>query len=359
MRLYVNRVFINDKFEDLLPRWLIFVRGVVDSDDLPLNVGREILQNSRSLRLVKHRLTKKSIDMMSDVLAQNRSAYLDFWRKFGKYIKVGTIEEEQFRSNLVPLCLFYSSNRNSTSSGMSLLSLPEYVSRMPEDQRAIYYVTGDTIAQAAASPLLERLRRKNFEVIYVAEPVDEMTLQSIEKYGDYPIIDVGKESTGDLTEAERREKQLSNDNLQPFRDWMCNILGGRVSKVEVSSHLVDSPAVVVQSEHGLSPSMQKYIRQQSVASMEAAGDAGDLNAGANFPDIFNQAILEINPSHPIITSLQDLFAKDPSSDKAKEIVELTFETAKLSAGYSLGNAAAYAKLVTNVMTEIAVANSAK
>lgn len=178
MRLYVKRVFINDNFEDLIPRWLLFLRGVVDSDDLPLNVGREILQQSRSLRIIKQRLVKKSIEMMDDLAARNETQYQDFWRKFGKYIKVGIIEDEKHRPELAPLCRFYTSHRpNATSTDASssdagtaiegegrMASLGEYVSRMPEGQTSIYYVVGDTRAQAAKSPTLEKLRQKGYEV---------------------------------------------------------------------------------------------------------------------------------------------------------------------------------------------------
>jgi heat shock protein beta len=139
MRLYVKRVFINDKFEDLIPRWLLFLRGVVDSDDLPLNVGREILQQSRSLRIIKQRLVKKSIEMMTDLASSNATQYDSFWKNFGKYVKVGIIEDEKVRSDLVPLCRYFSS-----ASSDALTSLPDYVKRMPEDQKFIYYVVGET-----------------------------------------------------------------------------------------------------------------------------------------------------------------------------------------------------------------------
>jgi HSP90 family molecular chaperone len=168
MRLYVKRVFINDKFEDLIPRWLLFMRGVVDSDDLPLNVGREILQQSRSLRIIKQRLVKKSIEMMSDLAARNETQYQDFWRKFGKYVKVGIIEDEKNREELAPLCRFHTSRTHNASaeSGAegAMASLTEYVGRMPEGQTSIYYVVGDTRAQAAKSPALEKLRQKGYEV---------------------------------------------------------------------------------------------------------------------------------------------------------------------------------------------------
>jgi molecular chaperone HtpG len=348
MRLYVKRVFINDKFEDLLPRWLLFVKGVVDSEELPLNVGREILQNSRSLRIIKDRLTKKSIDMIADLAANNETAYRVFWRNFGKYLKVGAMEEEQYRSDLIPLCRFYSSYND----GIELTSLPEYVSRMRDGQKSIYYVVGDTLTQAASSPLLERIRSKGFEVLYVSEPVDEMTLQSMEKYGDFPITDVGKAGKdADLSEEERRARQEQNDDLQEFRDWILRALRGQVARVEVSSHLIDSPATIVQTEHGMSPSMQKYIRQQAVATQEATGDLAGVPGGM-YANVFNQAVLEINPNHPIIKHLKSTFVADPESTVAVDSIRLMFETAKLSAGYVLDNSAEYSRLVVKLMTRM-------
>ena len=337
MRLYVKRVFINDKFEDLIPRWLIFVRGVVDSDDLPLNVGREILQQSRSLRVIKQRLVKKSIDMMTDLATTNATAYEKFWKNFGKYVKVGVIEEEKLRGDLTPLCRFFS------SASQNLTSLPEYVSRMPADQKAIYYVVGETRAQAAMTPALEKLKQKGYEVLYVSEPIDEMTLQNIEKYADKEILDAGKEASQDLSEEEKNEKQKMDEEYESLRTWMKKVLGEKITRVEVSARLVDSPATLVQSEYGVSPSMQKYLRAQAVIENDDKGQ---------FANIFNQAVLEINPSHPIIMKLKQLQESDENSEEAKETLELIFNTSALAAGYVLDNAAEYSQMVIKLMTKL-------
>ena len=338
LRLYVKRVFINDNFEDLIPRWLLFIRGVVDSDDLPLNVGREILQQSRSLRIIKQRLVKKSIDMMSDLAKTNETAYDSFWKNFGKYVKVGIIEDEKSREDLIPLCRFYSSNDEE-----SVTSLPDYVSRMKEDQSMIYYVVGETRAQAAMSPALEKLKEKGYEILYVAEPIDEMTLQNIERYADKTITDVGKEAAQDLSEDEKKEKEQKNNDSETVRAWMKTILGDKITRVEVSTRLVDSPATIVQSEYGVSPNMQKYLRAQAVVESDDKGE---------FANIFNQAVLEINPTHPIIANLIQLHESDPESEEAKETVGIVFNTAALAAGYVLDNAADYSRMVTNMMTRL-------
>jgi HSP90 family molecular chaperone len=357
MRLYVRRVFINDKFEDLLPRWLLFLRGVVDSDDLPLNVGREILQQSRSLRIIRQRLVKKAIEMMTDLAVRNETEYLGFWNNFGKYVKVGIVEDEKSRDELVPLCRFFSSHTeqqphgnastsSSSSSSSAMTSLSQYVDRMREGQRSIYYAVGDSRAQAARSPALEKLRQKGFEVLYVSEPLDEMTLQSIETYRGKPLVDAGKEAAQqqDATEEERREKQAQADDSSDFRAWMKGLLGDRITRVEVSVRLVDSPAALLQSEYGVSPSMQKYLRAQAVVSEDAQG---------RFANVFNQAVLEINLAHPVIVRLRSLFETDPKNDRGKETVDLLFNTAALAAGYVLDNSAEYAQSVVKLMSRLA------
>lgn len=338
MRLYVKRVFINDKFEDLIPRWLLFLRGVVDSDDLPLNVGREILQQSRSLRIIKQRLVKQSIRMFNDI-AKNETEYAKFWRNFGKYIKVGIIEDEKAKDDLIPLCRFYSS-----TSGNNMTSLPAYVENMKEDQKVIYYVVGESKAQAAMSPAIEKVASRGYEVIYISEPVDEMTLQNIEKFMDKQIVDIGKESLDDLSEEEKKEKEEKNEDFEGLRTWMQQVLVGKIIRVECSTRLVDSPATLVQSEYGVSPNMQKYLRAQSVMDEDSKGE---------FANIFNQAVLEINPSHPIITKLKAMQEADSDSVDAKEMVDLVFNTAALAAGYMLDNSAEYSKMVIKMMTKAA------
>ena len=339
MRLYVRRVFINDKFEDLIPRWLLFMRGVVDSDDLPLNVGREILQQSRSLRIIKQRLVKKSVDMMADLAVRNETQYNSFWKNFGKYIKVGIIEDDKARDDLTALCRFYSSH-----SDQNMTSLAEYTARMPDGQSCIYYVVGETRAQAAKSPALEKLRQKGYEVIYLSEPIDEMTLQNIDKFQDKTITDAGKEFNQDLTDDEKKEKEQKNEDSGALRGWMKGVLGDRITRVEASTRLVDSPATLVQSEYGVSPSMQKYLRAQAVVEEDDKGQ---------FANIFNQAVLEINPDHPIIQNLKVMQESDPDAETAKQTALLVFNTAALAAGYMLDNSAEYSEMVVSMMTKLA------
>jgi len=339
MRLYVKRVFINDKFEDLIPRWLLFLRGVVDSEDLPLNVGREILQQSRALRIIRQRLVKKSIDMIAGVAMRNETEYDKFWKNFGKYIRVGVIEDEKFRDDLVPLCRFYSSNSEDT-----LTSLTDYVKRMKADQKYIFYIVGETRAQAAMSPALEAIRQKGYEVLYISDPLDEMTLANIEKFSEKQIMDVGKEFKEDLSEKEKKEKKNQNEDLEGLRNWVKEVLGNKITRVEASTRLFDSPAMIVQSEYGVSPNMQKYLKSQSVVEKDQTGQ---------FSDVFNQAVLELNPSHPIIQGLKRMYEEDPKAPEACERVNILFNTAALAAGYVLDNAADYSQMIVRMMTKLA------
>jgi HSP90 family molecular chaperone len=350
LRLYVKRVFINDNFEDLMPRWLLFIRGVIDSDDLPLNVGREILQQSRTLRIIKQRLVKKSIDMFTDLALTNETAYNKFWKNFGRYLKVGVIEDSTVRDELIPLCRFhtsYSKTDVENPSGNKQTSLQDYVSRMKEGQNNIYYVVGETLAQAAMSPAIEKIKQKGYEVIYVSEAIDEMTLQSVEKYMNKPIMDVSKEASeaSELSPNEKKEKEILNEDFGPLRDRMKSILGNKVTRVEVSTRLVDSPVALVQGEYGVSPTMQKYLRAQAVAQND------DLKAD-QFDNLYNQAVLEINPSHSIIKNLKSLMDSQQDEDSMKEMVRMLFDTAALSAGYVLENASAYAQMVTKILTRL-------
>lgn len=344
MRLYVKRVFINDNFQDLIPRWLLFLRGVVDSEDLPLNVGREILQQSRALRIIRQKLVRKAVDMIAEVAENKPEEYQLFWKNFGKYLKVGIIEDESNKEALVPLCRFHSTF--TVANGSSMTSLPDYVKRMPVDQKSIYYVVGETRAQAAASPALESLKKKGYEVLLLSEPIDEMTLQNVEKFEGKTIVDAAKESPKDLTAEEKQEKEGKNFDTEDFRSWMKQVLGDKITRVEASTRLVESPAMIVQSEYGVSPNMQKYLRAQAVAENDES-----VNGKGSFSTIFNQAVLEINLDHPIIKKLQQMYESEDSSEEAKERVELLFNTAALAGGYTLDNSAEYAQLVVNMLTK--------
>jgi HSP90 family molecular chaperone len=382
LRLYVKRVFINDKFEDLLPRWLIFLKGVVDSDDFQLNVSREILQQTRSLRLIRQRMIKKAIDMMTDLADTNSTEYTQFFKNFGRYLKIGVLEDDMNRADLVPLLRFltsYSTDGNTTNTAPSTAtSLTNYVARMKPGQKNIYFAVGESVAQVSASPTLERIKQKGYEVLYVTDPIDEMTLQSIAKVDEFPIVDAGKEAmrkrdaAGKLqdgfqheddlfTTGEKQEQQSLSNEFVEFNNWMKSVLDGKVTRVEISNRLVDSPATLVQSEYGLSPTMQRYLRAQQQA-LEEADDPGDAGAQKNrdlnkqFAEVlYGQAVLEINPDHPVIKYLKAASASNPVSQQAVDMAALLYANSAFAAGFLLDNSVPYSQLVTKLLTQVSTA----
>mmetsp|Transcript_32377 Transcript_32377/g.66178 ORF Transcript_32377/g.66178 Transcript_32377/m.66178 type:complete len:765 (-) Transcript_32377:285-2579(-) len=338
IRLYVKRVFINDKFEELMPRWLKFVRGVVDSDDLPLNVGREILQKSKVLNIINKRLVRKSLDMIRDIEAdEDSSKYIMFWNNFGKYLKVGVVEDDRARKDIVPLLRFFSSK-----SEEEYLSLDNYVERMAEGQKAIYYVTGDGKENTAMSPVIEKLTSRGYEVLYMTEPLDEICIESVRNYKDFDLIDATKEGLklDDKDEDLKKEEEKLNEKYAAVREYLEEALAGKVQKVTVSSLLTDSPAALVQGAYGMSPTMQRYMRAQSVA---AGGDGG-------VPGGYNQAVLEINPGHPIIQDLERMVKADKDSEETKNFAILTYDVAGMTSGYDIGDIKDFSRRVMALMS---------
>ena len=248
VRLFVKRVFISDEFDgDLLPRWASFVRGVVDSADLPLNVSREILQESRVVRVIRKQLVKKTIDMLKDLTDKPKeegapsTPYDQFWEGFGKFIKLGAIEDAANKASLAPLLRFPSS-----ASGDGLTSLSDYVARMKEGQGDVFYICADSPAAAAAAPFVERLAAKGFEVLYLTEPIDEPALNAVAEFEGKKFVDVTREGLDvGADDAEKAAAAEAATTLKPFLDWAKEALGERVERVEVSTRLADSPVALV------------------------------------------------------------------------------------------------------------------
>lgn len=337
IRLYVKRVFINDKFEDIMPRWLKFVRGVVDSDDLPLNVSREILQKSKVLNIINKRLTRKSLDMFRDLASdEDSSKYVQFWNNFGKYLKVGVIEDEKNRDDIIPLIRFFSSK-----SGEEYTSFDSYVERMPEGQKSIYYVTGEGKKNTMMQPVIEKLTSRGYEVLLMTEPLDEITIESIRKYKDFDVRDATKEGLDleDDTEETKKEQEELNEQYAEAREFLEVELAGKIQKVVVSKLLTNSPAALVQGAYGVSPTMQRYMKAQSVAS------GGDGNLGA-----MNQAILEINPTHPIVQELVQKVKDSKEDENTKNFAMLMYDVACMTGGYEVDDSANFAKRVMTLMS---------
>ena len=352
IRLYVKRVFINDKFEDIVPRWLKFVRGVVDSQDLPLNVSREILQKSKVLSIINKRLVRKSLDMIREIAAdtEDESRYVMFWNNFGKYLKVGVIEDAKNKDDIVPLLRFHSSR-----SGDEYTSFDEYATNMKENQKQIYYVTADGREKAQRSPAAEKVRSRGYEVLYLTEPLDEIMIESVTRYKEFKLVDVSKEGLNfddeDSEERKKKEEEL-NSRHKVVKEFLEAVLAGKVQRVKMTGLLSDNPAALVQSAYGMSPTMQRYMKAQNVAS--GGSDASMMGS-------FNQAVLEVNPNHPIVRDLErmvsgmrgevgdDEDADGGDVDEARNFAVLLYDVAALTSGYEIEDSGDFAGRILSIM----------
>ena len=340
IRLYVKRVFINDKFDDLLPRWLKFVRGVVDSDDLPLNVSREILQKSKVLNIINKRLVRKSLDMIREIAeAEDESQYVMFWNNFGKYLKVGIIEDDKNRNEIAELLRMFSAK-----SGEEYTSLDKYVAAMPEKQKAIYYVTGDGRENAAMSPVIEKLASRGYDVLFATEPLDEIMMESLRSYKEYDIVDAAKENLkidDESSEEAKKKKEELNREFSEVIGYLETVLKGKVEKVTVSDLLTDSPAALVQGAYGMSPTMQRYMRAQAVANGQGLGGLNNMN----------RVVMEINPNHPVVKDLDRMVKGNKESQETETFALLMFDVAGMQSGYDVSDKSAFAKRVMSLMSE--------
>ncbi|KAK9755143.1 hypothetical protein RND81_01G005300 [Saponaria officinalis] len=334
IRLFVKRVFISDDFDgELFPRYLSFVKGVVDSDDLPLNVSREILQESRIVRIMRKRLVRKTFDMIQDLSeSESKEDYKKFWENFGKFLKLGCIEDTGNHKRITPLLRFHSSKNEE-----DLISLDDYVENMGENQNAIYYLATDSLKSAKNAPFLEKLMQKNIEVLYLIEPIDEIAIQNLQTYKEKKFVDISKEDLelGDEDEVKERETKQEYNLLC---DWIKQQLGEKVAKVQVSKRLASSPCVLVSGKFGWSANMERLMKAQTL------GDTSSLEF------MRGRRILEINPDHPIVKDLQAACKNAPDSSDAVRAVELLYETALISSGFTPDSPADLGNKIYEMMT---------
>jgi heat shock protein beta len=334
IKLYVRRVFISDEFDDsLLPRYLTFVRGVVDSNDLPLNVSREILQESRVVRVMRKRLIRKTLDMLKEISKRDNDDYATFWDAFGRNLKLGVIEDTANRDALAPLLRFESS---STEKGKHV-GLDTYVENMKEGQSSIYYVAADTREAAENSPFLEQLTKKGFEVLFLIDPIDEVAMTNLAQYKEKTLVDISKEDLdlGEEDEAEAAKTKEIEEEYKSLTDWMQGELAGKVEKVTVSKRLTDTPCVLVTSKFGWSANMERIMKAQAM---------GDSRASEYMK---GKKTMEINPTSPVIL---DLKAKQAAGDAgASATAALLFDTALLTSGFNIDQPAEFAAKIFALM----------
>ncbi|XP_024391591.1 heat shock protein 90-5, chloroplastic [Physcomitrium patens] len=333
IRLYVKRVFISDEFDgELFPRYLGFVKGVVDSNDLPLNVSREILQESRIVRIMKKRLVRKTFDMIEEIAnREKKEDYKQFWTSFGKNLKLGCVEDTANHKRLAPLLRFNSSKKEE-----ELISLDEYVEGMKEDQKEIYYLAADSLKSAKSAPFLEELVKRDMEVLLLVEPIDEVAISNLQSYKDKKFADISKEDL-DLGDVDEEKEKETEKEYRALCDWMKQNLGDKVAKVAVSKRISSSPCVLVSGKFGWSANMERIMKAQTL---------GD-NSQMEF--MRGRRILEINPNHPIIQDLNVACKDTPRNPRAQAMVNLLHETALLSSGFTPENPAEFGARVYEMM----------
>merc|ERR1712070_651433 len=317
IKLYVRRVFIMDDCEELIPEWLNMVKGVVDSEDLPLNISRETLQKNKILRVIKKNLVKKCLEMFTEI-AEKKDDYKKFYEQFGKNLKLGIHEDSTNRNKIAELMRYHSSK-----SGDEMVSLKEYVDRMKEGQNDIFYITGESVAQVSSSPFIETLRKKGYEVLYMVDPVDEYAVQQLKEFDGKKLKSVTKEGLDLDDEDEKKKMEELKAEFEPLCKLMKEVLGDKTEKVMVSSRVVDSPCVLVTSEYGWSANMERIMKAQALRD----------NSMTSY--MVSKKTMEINPKHSIMTELKKKASADKSDKTVKDLIWLLFDTSLLTSGFNL------------------------
>jgi len=371
IRLYVKRVLITDEFEELLPRYMNFLKGVLDSDDLPLNVNREQLQQQKILKVITKKLVRSAIKMLENLAkgvnntepkkeddeeeeenkqTENQNAtkaengtvnerYQKFWTNFGKNLKLGVIEDSSNRNALAKLLRFYS-----TKSLDKLISLDEYIARKKPKQDLIYYIAGDNKETLNKSPLLQKLKNRDIEVLLLDDPIDEYCMNSLNEYNQHKVQNAGK---GDIKlfdedpKMEKRRHKKFKEIYKPLTEWLKKHLDKKVEKVEVATRLTDSPCAISTSEYGYSANMERISRAQAFANPDKM--ASYLMARRTF---------EINPGHPIIKKLLEKIKEAGSAEPDHSVVEMTdvlYDSALLNSGFVVEDPASYFEKVEKIV----------